>query len=142
MIEIEAFGAERQRTYARRMLCEIIQARCEEILEMIMTEVKRNAEPQFVSAGLVLTGGTARLPGLDLLSEQITHLPARIGLPGHIFGLVDELHDPAFAAAVGLLQWSAGEQNLVPIRQRQSGPGSFDGVFKKISNWFRVLLPE
>ena len=142
MIEIEAFGAERQRTYTRHMLCEIIQARCEEILEMILTEVRRNADPQFISAGIVLTGGTARLPGLDLLTEQVTHMPARIGLPGHIFGLVDELHDPAFAAAVGLLQWSAGEQELVPMRPRASGPGSFDGIFKKIGNWFRVLLPE
>ena len=69
-------------------------------------------------------------------------MPARIGLPGHIFGLVDELHDPSFAAAVGLLQWSAGEQELVPMRPRAAGPGSFDGIFKKIGNWFRVLLPE
>jgi cell division protein FtsA len=142
MIEIEAFGAERQRQYTRRMLCEIIQARCEEILEMILTEVRRNAEPEFISAGLVLTGGTARLPGFDLLAEQITHLPARVGMPSRIFGLVDELHDPAFAAAVGLLQWSAGEQDLMPIRHRAAGPGAFEGVFKKISNWFRVLLPE
>jgi cell division protein FtsA len=141
-IEIEAFGAERQRTYARRMLCEIIQARCEEILELVVNEVRRNAEPEFISAGLVLTGGSARLPGFDLLAEQVTRLPARIGLPGRIFGLVDELHDPTFAAAVGLLQWSAGEQDLVPQRYHNAGPGAFDGVFKKLSNWFRVLLPE
>ena len=142
MIEIEAFGAERQRSYPRRMLCEIIQARCEEILEMILTEVRRNAEPDFISAGLVLTGGAARMPGFDLLAEQVTRLPARVGLPGHIFGLVDELHDPAYAAAVGLLQWSAGETDLLPVRSRALGPGALDGLFKKIGNWFRVLLPE
>jgi hypothetical protein len=63
-------------------------------------------------------------------------------MPGHIFGLVDELHDPTFAAAVGLLQWSAGEQDLVPMRQGPAGPGPLDGIVKKVSNWFRVLLPE
>jgi cell division protein FtsA len=141
-IEIEAFGAERQRVYDRRMVCQIIQARCEEILEMIVTEVRRATEPELVSAGLVLTGGSARLPGFDLLAEQVTGLPARIGLPGHIFGLVDELHDPAFATAVGLLQWAVGAQELSPTRLSAGGPTPLDGLFKRLSNFVRVLLPE
>jgi cell division protein FtsA len=141
-IDIEAFGAERQRTYPRRLVCEIIQARCEEILEMVVREVTRSADLKLVSAGLVLTGGTARLPGLDLLAEQVTALPARIGLPGHIFGLVDELHDPAYAMGVGLLQWAMGEQDMTALTRGSAGPSVFDGLFRKISNWFRVLLPE
>jgi cell division protein FtsA len=141
-IEIEAFGAERQRVYDRRMVCQIIQARCEEILEMIVTEVRRATEPELVSAGLVLTGGSARLPGFDLLAEQVTGLPARIGLPGHIFGLVDELHDPAFATAVGLLQWAVAAQEFSPTRSSALGPTPLDGLFKRLSNFVRVLLPE
>ena len=42
---------------------------------------KRGTDPDYISAGLVLTGGTSRLPGLDLLAEQVTRLPARIGMP-------------------------------------------------------------
>ncbi len=141
-IDIEAFGAERQRTYPRRLVCEIIQARCEEILELIVNEVKIATDVELVSAGLVLTGGTARLPGLDLLAEQVTGMPARIGMPSHIFGLVDELHDPAFATGVGLLQWAMGGQDLAPLSQGPSGPSAFDGLFKRIGDWFRVLLPE
>lgn len=141
-IELEAFGAERRRSYPRRRVCEIIQARCEEILEMVMTEVRRATEPEFVSAGLVLTGGTARLPGLDLLAEQVTGMPARVGLPAHIFGLVDELHDPAFATSVGLLQWAVGAQALAPALPRAAVPAPLDGLFKRLGNWFRVLLPE
>ena len=141
-IEIEAFGAERQRTFPRRLVCEILQARCEEIFEMIITEVRRANEIEVISAGIVFTGGTARLPGLDLLAEQVTGLPARIGLPGHIFGLVDELHDPAYATSVGLLQWAVGAQDLVPVAQGVAGPRPFDSIFRRIGNWFRVLLPE
>ncbi|HEY4686033.1 MAG TPA: cell division protein FtsA, partial [Dehalococcoidia bacterium] len=141
-IEIEAFGAERHRVYARRRVCEIIQARCEELLEMIVTEVGRATEVEFISAGLVLTGGSARLPGLDLLAEQVTNLPARVGLPAHIFGLVDELHDPAFAAGVGLLQWAVGVQELAPAVHHVASPTVFDGLFKRLGNWVRVLLPE
>ena len=141
-VVIEAFGAERQRSYPRRLVCEIIQARCEEILEMIVTEVKRGTDLNLVSAGLVLTGGSARLPGFDLLAEQVTQLPARVGQPGHIFGLVDELHDPAFATSVGLLQWAMGDPDLSPVSFRPHGPSALDGLFKRISSWFKVLLPE
>jgi cell division protein FtsA len=142
MIEIEAFGAERQRTFPRRMLCEIIQARCEEILELAVAEVRRTTELDFVSAGLVLTGGTARLPGIDVLAEQVTRLPARVGMPSHIFGLVDELHDPSFATSVGLLQWAIGLPEIAPASRHPGGPSVFDGLFRRIGNWFRVLLPE
>ena len=141
-VDTEAFGAERERTYQRRIICEIIQARCEELLEMIVTEVQRATEAELVSAGLVLTGGTARLPNLDLLAEQVTHLPARIGMPGHIFGLVDELHDPAYATGVGLLQWAVGEQEISPVSRRTSAPTPLDGLFKRIGNLVRVLLPQ
>lgn len=141
-IEIEAFGAERQRVYPQRLVCEVIQARCEEILEMVVEEVRKATEPRFVSAGLVLAGGTARLPSLDLLAEQVTRMPARIGLPAHIFGLVDELHDPAFATSVGLLQWAVGAQQLAPVSRLAAGPGPFDALFKRLGNWVRVLLPE
>ena len=121
-IDIEAFGAERQRTYPRRLVCEIIQARCEEILEMIVNEVEVSPDLDLVSAGLVLTGGTARLPASISLAEQVTGMPARIGLPSHIFGLVDELHDPAFATSVGLLQWAMGDQDLAPLSQGPLAP--------------------
>jgi cell division protein FtsA len=141
-VQIEAFGAERQRTYQRRRISEIIQARVEEILEMTITEVKRNTELELVSAGLVITGGTARLPRIDVLAEQVTGLPARVGSPSHIFGLVDELHDPAFATGVGLLQWAVGAQEIAPLSRERAGPTALDGLFRKISSWVRVLLPE
>lgn len=139
---LEAFGAERQRHYPRRRLCEIIQARVEEILELIIIEVKRSTELELVSAGMVITGGTALLPNIDHLAEAVTGIPARVGTPGHIFGLVDELHSPAFATSVGLLQWAVGAQELAPLSRDVAGPTALDGIFKKISSWVRVLLPE
>lgn len=142
-VEVEAFGAERVRTYSRRMLCEIIQARTEELLEMVITDVTRSVDIELISAGLVLTGGTARLPAVDLLAEQVTGLPARVGVPGHIFGLVDELLDPAFATTVGLLQWAVGTPELAAMSSHSpSRSTALDGMFKKIGAWFRVLLPE
>jgi cell division protein FtsA len=141
-IELEAFGAERQRTFPRRQLCEIVQARVEEILEMTMTEVARAVDTRQISAGLVLTGGTARLPGIDFLAEQVTGVPARVGYPQNIFGLIDELMDPSFATSVGLLQWAVGAHETMLSAQGPAGPGPLDGLFRKLGDWFRVLLPE
>lgn len=142
MVEVEAFGAERQRTYSRRLVCEVIQARCEEILEMILTDVSRSADPEVISAGLVLTGGSSRLSGFDLLAEQVTGLPARIGLPSHIFGLVDELYGPSYATSVGLLQWAMGEQSLSRGQRLAAGPSIFDGLGKRLAHLVKVLLPQ
>jgi hypothetical protein len=63
-------------------------------------------------------------------------------MPSHIFGLVDELHDPSFATSVGLLQWAIGLPEIAPATRRPGGPSAFDGLFRRIGNWFRVLLPE
>ena len=62
-ITIEAFGSEGAKTEPRRRLCEIIQARMEEILEMVTAEVKRAVHDDIISAGIVLTGGGAKLGG-------------------------------------------------------------------------------
>ena len=57
---------------------------------------------EMISAGIVLTGGGAKLPGIDLLAEQVTGWPARVGMPRHLQGLTDVLIDPAYATSVGL----------------------------------------
>ena len=108
-VELEVFGAEEHRTVQRRRIAEIVQARVEEMFEMVMREVRRAVHDDILSAGLVLTGGTANLAGIALLAEQVTGLPARVGVPRNIQGLVDTLCDPAYAASVGLLQWAVRE---------------------------------
>ena len=143
MVELEAFGSERQKSIPRRRLCEILQARCEEVLEMTMTEAKRAVQGDIVSAGLVLTGGTANLSGLDILAEEVTGLPARIGRPRDLQGLSDALADPAYAASVGLLQWAARESEMTYRAQRpRLTSGTMGGLMRRLSSWARVLLPE
>jgi cell division protein FtsA len=108
-ITVEAFGSEGSKTELRRRLCEIVQARNEEILEMVTAEVKRAVHDDVISAGIVLTGGGAKLAGIDLLAEQVTGWPARVGMPRNLHGLTDLLIDPAYATSVGLLQWAVNE---------------------------------
>ncbi len=141
-VELDCFGSERQKSVPRRRLCEILQARCEEILEMVMTEVKRSVHDDIVSAGLVLTGGTAKLRGIDLLAEQVTGLPVRIGIPLHLQGLSETLADPAYATSVGLLQWALNENRLLYGSQRAGPSLAFGGWLRRVGQWMRVLMPE
>ncbi|OGO50887.1 MAG: cell division protein FtsA [Chloroflexi bacterium RBG_16_68_14] len=141
-VELDAFGAEGRKSVQRRRIAEIVQARVEEICEMVMREVRRAVHDDILSAGLVLTGGTANLTGVAALAEQVTGLPARVGAPRNLQGLVDVLCDPGYAASVGVLQWVIREFQSGMWRAPQRSflvPGD---LWQRLSRWVRVLLPE
>ena len=141
-VELNVFGSEERRSVQRRRIAEIVQARAEEICEMVLREVRRAVHDDILSAGLVLTGGTANLAGIAQLTEQVTGLPARVGVPRNIQGLVDTLVDPAYAASVGLLQWAVREFAAGTWHAQQRSFSMPGDLWQRISRWARVLLPE
>lgn len=86
-------------------LSDIIKARVEEILKLIVLEMPNSDYEELVPGGLVLTGGSANLAGLAALGRQSLNMPVRIGIPGNMDGIGDVLNDPAYATSVGLLLW-------------------------------------
>jgi len=93
-------------------LCEILRARIEEVLRLIVLELPRSESEQLVPAGLVLTGGSSNLAGIDTLGEQILGIPVRVGSPMDVHGQADTLNDPAYATGLGLLLWGARNQTV------------------------------
>ncbi len=145
MVELEAFGGQRHKEVSRRRVAEILQARVEEILEMIYIDAKRAGFDEMVAAGLVLTGGSASLPGIDELAEQVLRMPVRIGLPRGIHGLADSLNSPAYAASVGLLHWSIMENGHNGHHKpgfNLKTPFEFKGVLETARRWLRALIPQ
>ncbi len=144
MVEIDTFGADRQKTVSRRRLTEILQARVEEILEMIYMDVRRAGYDEMLAAGLVLSGGSANLPGMDLLAEQVLRMPARIGVPRGLHGLSDILANPAYATSVGLLNWAQHEKQPNGHRRRLGEKTRASPLewLRGIGRWFRFLLPQ
>ncbi len=94
-------------SFAYKELCQIIEVRMEEILRMILLELPPGEYLHLVPEGLVLTGGSSNLPGIEMLARDVLRLPVRVGMPRGMFGLTDVLHDPAYATSVGLLCWAA-----------------------------------
>jgi len=88
-------------------LCDIIRARVEEILKLILLELPSSEYETVVPAGLVLTGGSSNLAGIATLGREILQLPVRVGAPTSMEGIGDTLCDPAYATSVGLLLWGA-----------------------------------
>lgn len=91
-------------------LNEIIRARVEEILFMALAELPQQEYlSSLAPSGMVLTGGTANLRGIEQLAAGIFRMPVRLGIPKDIYGLADVLYNPAYATSVGLLIWGTRE---------------------------------
>ena len=91
-------------------LCDILRARVEEILRLVLLELPGSNYESVIPAGLVLTGGSSNIAGIETLGCDILKLPVRVGCPLHVSGITDVLKDPAHATGVGLLLWGAKNQ--------------------------------
>lgn len=81
----------------------IIEARVDELLEYVDKELQKIKRSRKLPGGIVMTGGTAKIPGIDEFAREKLQLPARIGKLENIGGLVDTVEDPSFTAVVGLM---------------------------------------
>jgi cell division protein FtsA len=133
--EAAQVGMENGHSASYKDLCHIIRARMEELLQLILMEMPTSDYNALAPCGLVLTGGTTNLPGLDELGQSVLRIPVRKGRPLNtgIYGISDILQDPAYATTVGLLLW--------PIRGKE---GAFQvksaGVWGNFVSLFRRLF--
>jgi cell division protein FtsA len=111
---------------SRQDLCDIIGARVEELVRLIMIEI-----PELNSlSGVVLTGGSSRLPGILELTQDITGLPARTGIPR----FASILSDPSFSTAAGLISLKTRNWSSC---QRTSEPIGIQGFFASVGRLFQ-----
>ena len=117
-------------------LCEIVRARFEEVIKLIALEIPGSESIKDVPGGLVLTGGSSNLMGVDILAEEVLGLPARIGVPTGVYGLADVLPDPAHATGVGLLLW--GTRGYGSEGSWQTG--TLGGALKRMMSRVKKLI--
>lgn len=142
-LEIPGLGGRKARILPCRELAEIIHLRETEILGMIAKEIQRAGASNPVLAGAVITGGSALVPGLPELFDDILHLPTRLGYPLAVGGLADVLHNPAYATGVGLVLYGYRSQQAGSSLGRRGPRGrarSGATVWGRIKNWFREVV--
>ncbi len=100
---VEPFGGEIL-PVSRRDLAMVIEARFEEIFELLEKEIKRSGYAGLLRAGAVITGGSSQLPGYRDLASRILNMPVRLAHPERITGIADTLKNPSYSTSVGLLR--------------------------------------
>ncbi len=130
-VEVTEIGASMPRLIPRRLVCEIIEARVEEILDLVRVQLERFAPLSRIPAGVVLTGGGALLPGLAEAASQRWALPVRVGSPRGTSGSTEGISGPALATAVGLILYARHQ-----ILQRGRGEdGTARGFWQRLRAW-------
>jgi cell division protein FtsA len=106
----------------------------EEIFTLVNREIVKSGFEDLIASGIVLTGGSAILPGMPELGEQIFNLPVRRGLPRDIGGLADVVNSPIYATGVGLVKY--GSRNM-QIKNFSIGQENvFDKIMRRMKEWF------
>ncbi len=136
ILEIPSVGGRPPRESSTHMLTAIIEPRVREILELALAEVRDTEYWGRTAAGVVLTGGGAKLKGVADVAEDIFGLPTRVGLPERVSGLFDAIADPSHAAVVGVVIAAS----RAPRRRRRRSDGAVFGTVRKVRQWVDNLL--
>ena len=115
----------------------IISARVEEILEMVDHELKKIGKSRKLPGGVVLTGGTSQLPGLAGFAKDKLQLAVRIGQLQPLAGLPEEINNPTFATAVGLMELDA---LLAPIESTRIDMQASSKLLESVTSVMRGVL--
>jgi cell division protein FtsA len=137
-IEVPGMGGRPPRKLPRQILGEIIEPRVEEIFDLIRREIYRAGVENLMPSGVVITGGSALLDGITDVAESVFHLPARLGQPRGISGLVDVVNNPMYATGVGLLLYAARNHNPQKFRIRDAN--IFSRLVARMKKWFREII--
>ena len=144
MIEVPSVGDRKPRQVSRKVLAIVIRERIREILEVVASELRKSGFPKEVlTSGIVLTGGTSMLSGIEELAEEVFELPVRIGIPQEMGGVSERVRTPRYSTVIGLLQ---AARSLEGIHVQQQGGIVQDkeeasgGLWARLKRWFENNL--
>ena len=137
-IDIRQVGGDRLQPTPRRFVAEIIGPRMREIFQLAREEVRRSGYDGLLPAGVVVSGGGARLMGTTDAAQAVFDSAVRLGLPMGIGGLADRVAGPSHATAVGLVKWGA---RMIPQpangRAHNNHSPVFGGAYQRTVRWLR-----
>jgi cell division protein FtsA len=139
MIEVPGMGGRKARQLPKQILSEILEPRMEEIFQLVKREIYRSKMENVITSGIVLTGGTALLDGITDVAESVFHLPARLGKPLSISGLVDVVNNPMYATGVGLVLFGAKNRNKKKVFATHH-KNIFNRIIDTMKRWFKEVI--
>jgi len=134
-IEVPGVGDRPVRRLSRQTLAEVVEPRYEELLALVLAELRRSGFEELAAAGVVLTGGSAKMEGAIELAEEVFHMPVRLGVPQYVTGLNEVVCNPIHATGVGLLLFGHHNRPLSGVDKFVDK--GFASVWKRMKSWFQ-----
>ncbi len=136
-IEVPSVGDRPPRKLSRQTLAEVVEPRYDELLSLVLAELRKSGFEGMIAAGIVMTGGSSKMEGVIDLAEEIFHMPVRLGSPQYVSGLSDVVSNPIHATGVGLLLFGEQHQSGGNGTQYFSAEGGVKGVWGRMKGWFQ-----
>ncbi|MDN5869359.1 MAG: cell division protein FtsA [Nitrococcus sp.] len=135
-IEVPSVADRPPRRLSRQTLAEVVEPRYEELMSLVQAELRRSGFEDLIAAGIVLTGGSAKMEGVIDLAEEVFHMPVRLGMPKHASGLSDVVCNPIYATGLGLILFGSNnrDRNRSELNAAQ---GSFAALWQRMKGWFQ-----
>ncbi len=132
IIEVPTVGDRKPRKVSQRVMVEILEARIEEILQMVNKNICTSGYRNRINSGIVLTGGTSLLANIVEMAEQIFDMPVRMAYPQGIGGRVEDVRSPRCTTGVGLVLYGS--------QASHSGPREGGGVVNRLKSWVKNIV--
>lgn len=132
-IQVPSVGGRPARMMSRHTLAEVIEPRYQELFELIHEEIKASGWEEQIAAGIVLTGGSAKMEGAVEFAEELFQMPVRVGAPIGIKGLSEYVEDASFATVIGLLQY--GKESMQSKASLKAN--ATEGLWQRVQSWFK-----
>lgn len=132
-IEVPGVGERAPRRLSRQTLAGVVEPRYEELFALVQAELQRSGFENLI-AGIVLTGGSAKMEGVIELAEQMFHMPVRQGVPDYVKGQQEVIRNPIYSTAVGLLL--VGSENRMARLSAPLLTGN-QGILARLKNWLQ-----
>jgi cell division protein FtsA len=129
-IQVPGVGDKPPRELSRQALAEVVEPRYDELFTLIQAELRRSGFEDLLAAGIVLTGGSAKMEGVIELAEEIFHMPVSLGVPRNIAGHDEIVRNPIYATCVGLLMYGKQREELGAKTAATKA-----SVFVRLKNW-------
>jgi cell division protein FtsA len=141
-LEVPGLGGRQSQSIPRGRLAEIIHLRVAEILNLLAKELQRARFAHPLHSGAVLTGGTALVEGLPELAQEVFSMHTRLGYPMGVSGLIEVIHDPAYACGVGLVLYGFRAQQKAQRGQvgRWVGARAQRSLWAKFKRWCKEVV--
>lgn len=140
-VDVTPLGVKSQTSVSKSFMKKVVEARLEEIFEMVKDSVAKSGYNISMPAGVVVTGGTALLKDATKIGQGVFSVPCRVGYPSGLSGMIEEISDPSYSAVQGLVKYAIEDDSDAASASTQLKVSNLGSIFGKIANWIKSLMP-